>query len=98
MNVLGLYPASRYLTEEKLRFSEHHEAHAWSAFAVAGYDEALVLVLDGNGEGDRAGLIGVGSPNGIRILRRFSVNAQSLGGFYQRLIHFVGYRRFDEYK
>lgn len=83
---------------DKLRFSEHHEAHAWSAFAVAGYDEALVLVLDGNGEGDRAGLIGVGSPDGITILRRLTASAQSLGTFYQQLIHFVGYHRFDEYK
>jgi carbamoyltransferase len=83
---------------EKIRFSEHHEAHAWSAFAVSGYDNALVLVLDGDGEGDRAGLIGIGTPDGIEILRRFTASAHSLGLFYMQLINFVGYHRFDEYK
>lgn len=83
---------------DKIRFSEHHEAHAWSAFAVSGYNKALIVVLDGDGEADLAGLVGVGSPDGIRILRRFTASSHSLGQFYQQLIHFLGYHRFDEYK
>ena len=82
----------------KIRYSEHHEAHAWSAFAVSGYKEAMVVVFDGDGENNTSGLIGVGTRSGIEVIKRFTAPTQSLGGFYQHLIHFVGYHRFDEYK
>ena len=31
------------------RFIDHHEAHAWSAFGLSGFEEAAVLVVDGRG-------------------------------------------------
>ena len=30
-------------------FVDHHESHAWSAYALSGFQESLVLVMDGRG-------------------------------------------------
>src|SRR5262249_62171745 len=40
------YPASR---NRRVMHVDHHLAHAWSTFALSGFDEALVVVLDGRG-------------------------------------------------
>jgi carbamoyltransferase len=79
----------------KLRFFKHHMAHAWSAWLSSGFDECLVVVLDGDGE-DASGMI-AHARNDIKILHEFQVT-QSLGHLYETLILFVGYERFDEYK
>ena len=36
-------------TKAKIRFVDHHLAHAISAYSYSGFDEAAVLVLDGRG-------------------------------------------------
>lgn len=83
---------------QKIRYCEHHESHAWSAFAVSGYSEALVAVFDGDGENDTSGMVGIATDSGITVLDRFSASEQSIGRFYQELIHVVGCHRFEEYK
>ena len=35
---------------KKLRFCGHHLAHAWSAYGPSGYSNALIVVLDGDGD------------------------------------------------
>lgn len=82
----------------KIRYCEHHESHAWSAFAASGYSEALVVVFDGDGDGDTSGMVGIAADGGITVLERFSASEQSIGRFYQELIHIVGCHRFEEYK
>lgn len=82
--------------ERKLRYCHHHDAHAWSAFLPSGFDEALVLSIDGDGE-NASGMLFDGRQSSLRRLRLLAVG-QSLGHFYERLIRIVGYRRFDEYK
>ena len=37
------------LTKAKMRFVDHHLAHAISAYAYSGFDEAAVVVMDGRG-------------------------------------------------
>jgi carbamoyltransferase len=89
----------------KIHLCDHHEAHAWSAFAVSGYKESLIVVLGGNGEPtltpnglvQMSGLVAIGRPSGIEVIRHIPAS-QSLGHFYARLIKFIGYHRFDEYK
>ena len=81
----------------KFRFTEHHEAHAWSAFGCAPFDRALIFVTDGEGDPNRSGLIAIGDGSGLEVLKRFS-GAQSLGALYQNMVKIVGYHRFDEYK
>jgi carbamoyltransferase len=84
------------LSPERFVFVEHHLAHATSAFAMAPYDEALVVTLDGVGDG-LAGTVYVGE--GRQLTRIFELQpADSLGLLYMAAIEFLGYRFFDEYK
>ena len=84
------------LSPERFVFVEHHLAHATSAFAMAQYDEALVVTLDGVGDG-LAGTVYVGE--GCQLTRTFELQrADSLGLLYMAAIEFLGYRFFDEYK
>ena len=84
------------LRPEKLVFVGHHLAHAVSAYAMSGFDEALVATFDGSGEGI-AGTIWVARQGDLEQLRTIS-NDDSLGWFYQGVIRYLGYRIFDEYK
>src|SRR5205085_2187343 len=51
----------------KLYFCNHHVAHAWSAFAVSGFDRSLILSVDGAGDGC-AGMVLVGKGRNITKL------------------------------
>lgn len=82
---------------EKLRFSEHHEAHAWSAIAYSGFTRSLVLVLDGIGENYQSGLIAKVEGGDLEIIKRYDIS-QSIGLFYSRILYMLGYGPFDEYK
>ncbi|MGH9823271.1 MAG: carbamoyltransferase family protein [Blastocatellia bacterium] len=81
---------------DKLRFCKHHVAHAWSAYGLSGYDNSLILVLDGEGD-NRSGMVLLGEGNNITKLTEFATD-QSLGEFYTQVIKLLGYNRFDEYK
>lgn len=81
---------------DKLHFCNHHFAHLLAAWYPSGFADALVLTLDGSGDG-ASGLIARCSGDEIKVLRHLS-KAQSLGEFYSSSICFVGYSRFDEYK
>lgn len=87
--------------EEAIRFCNHHESHAWSAYVPSTFSESVVLVLDGVGEDGRgpaaSGLVAVARGNELEVINRFSLE-QSLGIFYQHLIQVLGFRVFDEYK
>src|SRR5260370_16610295 len=39
-------------TRAKMRFVDHHLAHAISAYAYSGFDEAAVVIMDGRGAWD----------------------------------------------
>jgi carbamoyltransferase len=81
---------------EKLFFSPHHIAHAWSACAASGFDKSLVFVADGDGD-NLSGMVLLADGANLETLRVFSV-AQSLGHLYSNMIRIIGYNRFDEYK
>jgi len=80
----------------KVRFCQHHLAHAYSTFFPSAFDEALIFCPDGEGDG-LSGIIAVGRGKSISILHRIP-DSQSLGHFYIQMIKLIGYRRFDEYK
>ncbi len=80
----------------KLRFCDHHDAHLWSAFAQSGFEEALVISIDGEGDG-RSGVVCLGRNNAITELRSFRIS-QSLGVLYTAIIRLLGFGSFDEYK
>ena len=81
---------------EKLRFCDHHVAHAWSAFAMSGYEESLVLSVDGDGD-NRSGAVFLHEGDRLTLLRDFDVR-HSLGNLYTDFIAAIGFTRFDEYK
>lgn len=81
---------------ERVRYVPHHIAHATATFAMSGFDDALVMTIDGQGETE-SGLVLKGSAEGLDLLRRVPI-PESLGHFYWQAIGFLGYRLFDEYK
>jgi carbamoyltransferase len=84
------------LSPERFVFVEHHLAHATSAFAMAPYNQALVVTLDGVGDG-LAGTVYLGES--CQLTRIFELQpGDSLGLLYMAAIEFLGYRFFDEYK
>lgn len=81
---------------ERLKFAEHHICHALSAYSVSGFDDALVVTIDGQGEG----IAGTVFETRDGKLKRLSntPKGQSLGLFYETVIAFLGYQQHDEYK
>jgi carbamoyltransferase len=80
----------------RFRFCHHHLAHAWSAFVPSGFERALVVSLDGEGD-NASGMILTAKDLSLRKLREYSIE-QSLGNLYTSFIRLLGYSRFDEYK
>lgn len=72
----------------ELKQVNHHEAHAASVFYTSPFDEAAVLVIDGQGE-DESTTIWRGSPAGLEKLDTFPVE-QSLGYLYGSVSRFCG--------
>lgn len=84
------------LDGSRISFVGHHQAHAVSAFAMSGFEQSLILAIDGCGD-FLSGLLAVGSGTEITQLEAFPEN-NSLGLFYLETIRSLGYGLFDEYK
>ncbi len=84
------------IDEKKLYFVHHHLAHAVSTFYMSGFDRALVLSIDGQGDGI-SGMILNGEGKKLQVLEKYSVE-NSLGIYYLNVIYILGYKQFDEYK
>lgn len=90
----------------KIKFvvPEHHLSHACQAFYASPFEEAAIMVVDGQGVplertgGDPlSGCIAYGRENKIEILHELSV-MHSLGGFYAYLTRLCGFRTNEEGK
>ncbi len=68
------------LSKSKFYLVEHHMAHAASAYYTSGFRNALVITLDGAGDG-LSGSVSVGDNGEIRRLAEFKASA-SLGIFF----------------
>jgi carbamoyltransferase len=75
---------------------EHHVAHAASAFYSSGFDEAAILVVDGQGSGKSTSLAH-GRAGRIKVLDHYSI-AESLGFFYLALSNYLGFELGEEGK
>nr|WTA00264.1 hypothetical protein OH820_03675 [Streptomyces sp. NBC_00857] len=84
------------LGSERVHFVQHHLTHAEAAYRDSGLAEALVAVIDGNGECEGVSFF-AGRPTGLTRLVSYS-RRNSLGHFYTEITRFIGYERFDEYK
>jgi carbamoyltransferase len=72
----------------ELVFIDHHRAHAASAFFASGFEEAALLVVDGNGEGVSTS-IGHAHAQHLDLDASFGAS-QSLGHFYTSVTEYLG--------
>ncbi|NEO28870.1 MAG: SUMF1/EgtB/PvdO family nonheme iron enzyme [Symploca sp. SIO3C6] len=70
-------------------FVPHHYAHACGAFFCSEFDEALIVVFDGNGDYECTS-IWTGTSNGIKKLASIDL-PHSLGWFYSTMSNFLGF-------
>ena len=83
--------------EGEVLFTEHHEAHAASAFYMSPYNRAAILTVDGVGEWATASY-GYGQGNEITLLKELHF-PDSLGLLYSAFTYFTGFRvNSGEYK
>jgi carbamoyltransferase len=81
----------------EVRFGEHHESHAASAFYPSPFEDAAIVTMDGVGEWATSS-VGVGHGSEMTLLReqRFP---HSLGLLYSAFTYFAGFRvNSGEYK
>ena len=79
-----------YRIEAPVTFYDHHYCHATTAYYTSGWDEALVVTLDGGGDG-LSGTVYVGR-NG-RLTRQAELDSfNSLGNFYSYVTELCGFR------
>jgi len=83
--------------EGDVLFTEHHEAHAASAFYPSPFETAAILTIDGVGEWATASF-GFGKNNNITLLKELHF-PDSLGLLYSAFTYFTGFRvNSGEYK
>ena len=81
----------------RILFTEHHQAHAASAFYPSPFDEAAILTIDGVGEWATT-TIGLGQGNKIKLLKEIRF-PHSLGLLYSAFTDYCGFRiNSGEYK
>jgi carbamoyltransferase len=103
-NLLSLSPSrgTRAHWDGRLHFSEHHQAHAASAYYPSPFDKAAVLVMDGVGEWSTTSLSlgkrdAIGVP-GIEFLEEVRY-PDSLGMLYSAFTTYLGFKvNSGEYK
>jgi carbamoyltransferase len=78
-------------------FIDHHESHAWSAYALSGFEESLVLVMDGRGASQATTLYHARGDQ-MTPVKVFNY-PNSLGAFYEAYTDLLGFERgADEWK
>ena len=83
--------------EGDIRYAEHHESHAASAFFPSPFDEAAILTIDGVGEWATAACA-MGRGNDFEILHELHW-PDSLGLLYSAFTYFTGFKvNSGEYK
>ena len=83
--------------EGNVLYTEHHEAHAASAFYPSPFKEAAFLTIDGVGEWATASY-GIGKGNDIKLLKEL-LFPDSLGLLYSAFTYFAGFKvNSGEYK
>jgi carbamoyltransferase len=83
--------------EGAVLYTEHHEAHAASAFYMSPFNEAAIVTVDGVGEWATASY-GFGKGNQITLLKELHF-PDSIGLLYSAFTYFTGFRvNSGEYK
>lgn len=82
---------------KNILFTQHHQAHAASAFFPSPFSEAAIITIDGAGEWDTT-TIGIGKGNSIKLIKKINF-PHSLGLLYSAFTYYCGFRvNSGEYK
>lgn len=73
-----------------VEFIDHHFAHACSTYFSSGFDDALVVTMDGGGDGVSAQVYEVSSGTLTKLHEVSSFN--SLGNYYAYVTHICGFQ------
>jgi carbamoyltransferase len=73
-----------------VRFYNHHFAHAVTAYYTSSFDRALVVTLDGGGDG-LSGSVYLGEGGTLRRITRVD-SYNSIGNFYSYITHLCGFK------
>ncbi len=84
------------IEDSKLKFVNHHLAHAISAYAQSGLSDSLVLTIDGGGDG-LSGSVTQWHGTNYQLLAAYD-GSKSLGTYYDRVIAIIGYGFTEEFK
>jgi carbamoyltransferase len=83
--------------EKRLLFTEHHQAHAASAFFPSPFEEAVILTMDGVGEWATTS-VGRGNGNKLEMIEEIHF-PHSLGLLYSAFTYYTGFKvNSGEYK
>lgn len=84
-------------TKARMRFVDHHLAHALSAYSYSGFDDAAVVVMDGRGAWEATS---IWHGKGGRIEHVLTIPfPDSIGYFYSEFTEYLGFQRnSDEWK
>jgi carbamoyltransferase len=74
---------------QRVVFIDHHACHAAAAFFLSSFDKALILTLDGEGDG-RGGTIATGDGNRIRM-QESAPFSDSTGRIYSCVTEAIGF-------
>lgn len=74
----------------KILFTEHHYAHAASAYYASNFNEAVVVTMDGVGEWDTT-TIGYGKGNQLRLTYSITF-PHSIGLLYSAVTYYLGFK------
>ena len=85
------------IREDQWRFTDHHLAHAASAFLPSPFEEAAILVTDGRGE-QATTSYSIGKGSGIQRIGQVNL-PHSLGLLYEKITMHLGFQHSsDEYR
>ncbi|MFH0937610.1 MAG: carbamoyltransferase C-terminal domain-containing protein [Candidatus Daviesbacteria bacterium] len=78
----------QYTQYPRLELVPHHLAHAASTYFLSGFQDAGILIVDGQGENQSTSLYSA-RDNNIKLLAEFPVR-DSLGYFYEAVSQYIG--------
>lgn len=95
--VLSKHFTTNFGYAPEIRRYHHHYCHAASTYYPSGYNNALVVTVDGSGDGISTQIL-IGEGKELKLLKRYE-RPQSLGMYYSMVTQFCGFTRdADEYK
>lgn len=74
----------------EMLYTEHHYSHAASAYYCSGFEDAVVVTMDGVGEFDTT-TIGYGKGNQLTLAKTIEF-PHSLGLLYSAVTHYLGFK------